>query len=127
MEVRRRLSAPGLCRRPLRFTYVTLPCPGEPAFATTLPWATMSLVRGPLQACSLWAVGQLKEALSRAVAWLPAGIVSANAPDAANIASMAGIINLRTMDLRTIDLRNLISFPPDKFRQLPWLRTGARP
>jgi hypothetical protein len=68
----------------------------------------MSPVRVPLQASSLWAVAELKDVLIRTVAWLPLGMASANAPDAVIINSMAGII-----DLRTMDLRNLISFPPD--------------
>src|SRR4029077_17581484 len=87
MEVRRRLSAPGLCRRPLRFTYVTLPFTGSPALATVLPSATMLLVRVPLQGCSLGAVAELRDVLSLTVAWLPAGIVAAPAlrNEAANI------------------------------------------
>src|SRR6266853_199621 len=107
MEVRRRLSAPGLCRRPLRFTYVTLPFTGSPALARVLPSATMSWVRVPLQGCSLVAVAELNDVLSRTVAWLPAGIVAAPA-----LKTEAASINPSPNDLR-----NFISPSSRYFRE----------
>jgi uncharacterized protein YjbI with pentapeptide repeats len=72
---------------------------------------TMLLVNVPLQGCSLWAVAELREVLSRTVARLPAGMVTAPAStELAN--STASAVNLLQVDLRRPDLLNvnLLSF-----------------
>src|ERR1700739_4365073 len=97
MELSRNVSAPGLCKRPLRFTYVTLPLTWAPALTTTLPCSTISCVRVPLHISPVCAVAELRDVLRRTVAWLPAGIVAAQASDAAIIKSRASKIDLENL------------------------------
>ncbi|MFI5105931.1 MAG: hypothetical protein ACHP79_13485 [Terriglobales bacterium] len=72
-------------------------------------------------------MAELNELLSRTVARLPAGMVTALAANAEPANSIASIIDLRIMDLRTIDLRNLISLPPDALPRtaIRWLGTAG--
>src|SRR6266700_5420449 len=57
----------------------------------------MSLVRVPLQPCSLLAVAELKDVFMRTVAWLPAGIVPALTPRAEQNNNMVNTTNLRNV------------------------------
>src|SRR5262245_62028264 len=78
----------------------------------------MSLVKVPLHTCSLWAVAELSDVLSRTVARLPAGMVTALAPATALATRMASMVNLRNF-IRSPSKNDSQNFGP------PWSKKNA--
>jgi hypothetical protein len=75
----------------------------------------MSLVRVPLQVCSLLAVAELNDVLIRTVAWLPAGIVAALTPRTEQNNNIVNTTNLRNVITFTFLQRIARAFMPCKF------------